>query len=140
MAHDPNSKSTWNRFPNFGRDEPEELPEKRCVEADHFSAWGETLCLEVEQKRDVVAIRQGQLLLLHKFFEWHNALDKHHRNRSGKKRHVCVFEIFERLYQRIQRVQLCLEPMITIYPPAPPLAPAQQVVEIGAVTLGEFTR
>lgn len=137
MVHARNGKPDWNRFRDFQVEESEEPAEKRCVAAEQFMVWMEHLCQEVEKKQDLILIRQGQLLLLHKFFEWQKALDPSHRHGSGKKRHVCVFEIFERGYDRLTLHQLCLEPLLVEHPPVPPPPPAPPQLRLAGMTWGE---
>src|SRR4051812_23304630 len=112
--------TTWDSTDGFNptyefQFELPEPEEKICLAARHLGPWVETLCHEVEQQRDIVANRQAQLLLLQKFFEWHEALPKRHRHCSGKKRHICVFDVFEQGYHRLRLLALCLEPLLTVH-------------------------
>lgn len=128
-------ESLWNRHADF------RLPEKKkdnCVYAREFSEWTNDLCAKVKQSPNIVAVNQGELSLLKKYFEFRNSVPRNHRDRLGKVGHECIFQVFERAFESLREIELKLTPPPLFSqqepsPPAPPAPPAQ----ISGIFLGE---
>jgi hypothetical protein len=121
-----------------------QMPASRCPYAAQFAVWTEALCSNVEQDArrptpaGIIAVNQGYVLLLTKFFEWWYILPKVHRTRLNTSRgHTCVFQVFEAAFQRLKALELSLTPPLLFLPPAPPPAPPPRIAAIGLGILEE---
>ena len=103
--------------------------EERCIYAQHFAAWAETLYQEEVQAPTHIGINQKMLLLTKKYFEWRAAVPKAHRDRISERGHVCLFPIFERTFHRLKVLELSLAPEM-LFLPAPSPPPPTKVTKV----------
>ncbi len=100
-----------------------QTPPTYCAYAAKFKQWSETLCTSVgeavryDNARAAVAINQGKVLLVDKYFEWRAAAPKSHRNRTAEG-HTCLFHVFDETYRTLRAIELSLTPPLLFLPPA----------------------
>lgn len=118
----------WNSLEDF------ELPSVElpvCSFAQDFDRWAEELLI-ITQDPTIVGVNQAKVLLLDKYWEWQRWIPRSHRQRLGRLGHICIYQVFQRTYERLRRLELSLTPPL-LFLPAPPPPPPQ----IGGIFLGE---
>lgn len=113
------------------------LPPNYCVFARKFSEWTLEFCAKVTQAGDLVAINQGKILLVDKYFEWRSVVPKNHRDRLSATGHTCIFRVFEQAYMTLRAMELALTPPMLFLPPPPYMPPPPQ---IAGIFLGELDK
>ena len=121
----------WNRVAEL------EIPEEEeaiCVYAQGFRNWTKGL-LKVLEEPDIVSINRAKIMLLDRFFEWYKFVPSAHRMRLGLHGHTCIFQVFERSYEKLRIAELSISPPLffTIKQPLPPPPPP----DIAGIFLGE---
>jgi len=113
--------------------------DERCIYAQHFATWADTLYQEEVSGPTHIGINQKMLLLTKRFFEWRASVPKAHRDRISGRGHICIFHIFERTFHRLRVLELSLTPPMLFLPPPPPPPPAQvtKVYKFDSFPIGE---
>ncbi len=128
----------WRQQQEFQFTKPQ-VKEDHCIYAQHFAAWADALYQEETQAPTHIGINQKMLLLMKKYFEWRAVVPKAHRDRVGERSHVCIFHIFERMFNRLKVLELSLAPPMLFLPPPPQLPPMQvtKVYKLDHFPIGE---
>ncbi len=146
MSVDTSFRGLWHR-----NDNDFELPTQSgqegpslCVYARKFSGWAEELCAGATEDHTLIGINQAKVQLLDKFFEWRTFAPKRHRNytasnANGPTGHICIFHVFQAVYERLKVLELSLTPPMLFLPtPPPPPASPPPPPQIAGVFIGEL--
>ncbi len=92
-----------------------------CAYAQVFQRWADGMLEEyVRANPTPIRLAQAKVLLIDRFFEWRASVPKSHRNRIGENGHVCLFQVFDQVFQQIKLAQLTVTPPLLFLPPSPP--------------------
>lgn len=131
MNYEDRFLKIWN---SIGKLEIPEQPEYTiCIYALRFQEWVDQLMPALD-KLDVISINQTKILLADKFFDWQRFVPQSHRHRLGIHGHTCVFQVFERAYEKLRFVELGLTPPMVFLPSEPPPKPSPN---LGGIFLAE---
>ena len=100
-----------------------QLPESRiwhCVYAQRFAEWSNGLITSVAQEPDAVGVNQAKLLLQDKWHDWRSLVPKAHRNQFSSRGHTCIFQVYEKAYIQLRRIELSLTPPLLFLPSGEP--------------------
>src|SRR5262245_52349760 len=103
MSAEPDFSTLWNRHASLMGAEPLEEPPNYCPYAQRFAQWAEELCVKSIQTPSLVALNQGKVLLIDKYFEWRSCVPKRHRS-LAEGGHTCIFQVFATAYERLRLV------------------------------------
>jgi hypothetical protein len=102
----------WSRFDDF---EFSEAPVERCPYAQSFFNWAIRM-LDLSQDVSLVGLNQAKVLLVDKYFEHFSIAPKGHRYHFSPRGHVCIFQVFLEIYQRLKARELALSPPMLFLP------------------------
>ncbi len=101
-----------------------EIIPNRCVYARKLSDWVELHCTEAQSTSSLVVIAQTMLLLQKMYFQIRAITPLQHRNlNTTDADHICLFEVYEKEYEKLLDNELNLSPPQLFIPAAPPVLP-----------------
>jgi len=125
-------KYIWNGVTNF---EIPDQAENICPYAAAFLNWADRM-LESLNNPDVVSINQAKIQLTDKFFEWHSYVPRAHQLRLGVHGHTCIFQVFDKTYEKLHIIELSITPPLIFIPISPPTPPPEPP-NIAGLFIGE---
>jgi len=135
-TYDDNEEEVRNIMRGEGNLEIPEDVIDFCEFARSFMEWGDKL-LDIKKEYTLISINQAKILLLDKFFEWYWYLPRSHRIRLNPRRHICIFQVFVPLYQRLKVIELAITPPLVFVPPEPPPMKILPRPNLAGIVLGE---
>ncbi len=136
---DPSFAKRWHQHDTFTLSgfEPEE---KWCSHARQYAEWVQQICKDGLANPDPVSLNQLKVRITDRYMDLRHAVPLSHRNRIGEQGHICIFQVFERTYQKLRLVELMLTPPPLFIPapaPPPPSPPAILGITFGELVDGE---
>lgn len=127
----------WHRHDDFTVGSPEQK-EQFCIPAQLFAAWGEGAVQTVLRNPTPISINQCKILLMDKFFAIRADLPKAHRNLASERSlHVCVFQVYERIYYRLRAEEFMLTPPLLFEPVQPQITKITNITKYDGFVLGK---
>ena len=112
--------------------------EQLCIYAQLFAAWGEGAVQTVLRNPTPISINQCKILLMDKFFSLRADVPKAHRNLSSERSlHICVFQVYQRIYYRLRAEETVLTPPLLFEPVQPQITNIRNIIKYDGFQLGE---
>lgn len=105
-----------------------------CSYAELLSNWAEPVVTAAEHSRDLMRVFEAKLLLLDTFMDIRSHAPKSHAY-SMKSKHLCVWQTFERYYNRLCIAEIPLRRLF-VEPLPPALPPPKPTGEEGRLFIG----
>lgn len=140
MASDSDFESIWNTYTTFAK--PEKLS-NRCTLAKKFYKWALPLVGEALENPTTISINQTKLQLINRLMAFRAVASRAHRfNMNPTSNHICLWHVFEQLFEQLEIAELELTPPQFFVPmqtptlPPPPPTPSYDGILLGEA-LGE---
>lgn len=105
-----------------------------CSYAELLANWAEPVVTAAEHSRDLMRVFEAKLLLLDNLMDIRSHAPKSHAY-SMKSKHVCLWQTFERYYNRLCIAEIPLRRLF-VEPPLPALPAPEPVDMAGRLFIG----